>query len=126
MKSRIHMKQKSNIVYEIPCKDCSKTYIGQTSRSMNSRIISHRSDCKRNINSCALSEHVNRNDHRIDYDNSRILDSEKNLMKRVFLEMVHINSNSNSMNKRTDLNNLSQIYTYLLEGTSQNYQNFPT
>lgn len=116
VKFRIPDKLKSDIIYKIPCKDCNMIYIGQTSQTLHSRIISHKSDC-RNDNkqlSSALTQHVHSTKHDIDYDSANILDSEHNYNKRLFLEMCNIQTSPNTMNKRTDTSNLSNIYTYLI------------
>lgn len=105
----------SNIVYKIPCRDCDQCYIGQSSRPLHSRIISHRSDCRTKSTACALASHVINNKHEMNYEDSSILDIETNYTKRTFLEMVHINSNNNTMNRRSDINNLSIIYNYVLK-----------
>lgn len=114
LKTKLDTKEKSNIVYEIPCTECDQTYIGQTSRNTIGRITSHKSDCRRGVKSCALSDHVLDKNHLMDYSNTKILLTEKNYNKRIFLEMVEISKNNNCMNKRTDIQGLSQIYTYLL------------
>ena len=49
VKTPLKTKEKSNILYRIECNNCNKSYIGQTSRTLNGRIISHKSDCNRNI-----------------------------------------------------------------------------
>ena len=40
-KSRQPASQTSNVIYRIPCKDCSATYCGQTSRPLHKRIAEH-------------------------------------------------------------------------------------
>ena len=40
-KSRQPALQTSNVIYQIPCKDCSATYCGQTSRPLHKRISEH-------------------------------------------------------------------------------------
>lgn len=38
---------KKGAVYEIPCKDCSKVYIGETGRSLTERVKEHKYTVKR-------------------------------------------------------------------------------
>ena len=40
-KSRQPALHTSNVIYQIPCKDCSATYCGQTSRPLHKRISEH-------------------------------------------------------------------------------------
>ncbi|KAJ8910650.1 hypothetical protein NQ315_011632 [Exocentrus adspersus] len=85
--------KKINVVYSIPCHNCELSYVGQTTRSLKDRIVSHKSDCNVEKRSCALAEHVLDTGHHIDYNNTRILHVESNLGKRLFLEMIEINKN---------------------------------
>lgn len=92
-------------------------YIGQSSRTLHSRITSHRSD-NNNINkqqSSALAIHVNSTKHNVDYENTKILATEPIASKRLFLEMFYIQKQPNAMNKRSDISSLSNIYTYLIK-----------
>lgn len=121
--SRLYTKTKTplppleryNVVYRMSCNNCDLKYIGQTSRNLKGRIISHKSDCKREVKSCALSEHTTDTKHKPNYDEVEILASENNFYKRTFLEMVHIHNEMNAMNKKTDIQNLSNIYSYVLK-----------
>lgn len=115
LKDKTALLTKNNVVYRIPCNDCEKIYIGQTKRTLQQRITSHKSDTNRKITNCALAEHSINNNHSPNYDSISVLHSERILNKRLFLEMVEINDEPNSMNKKTDINNLSTIYTYLLK-----------
>ncbi|XP_072380742.1 uncharacterized protein [Diabrotica undecimpunctata] len=106
--------EKINVVYNIPCMDCNLCYIGQTRRSLKGRLTSHKSDIRCHKHSCALAQHILTSDHRPDYEQVKILCTESNHFKRSFLEMCHIFLNPSSMNKRTDINNLSLLYHFLL------------
>ena len=35
-----------NVVYRLPCKDCNKTYIGQTKQNLKARLTEHKYLCK--------------------------------------------------------------------------------
>lgn len=107
----------SNVVYKINCADCSQCYIGHTSRNLSGRITSHISDCKLKPQACALSSHCNNLKHNIDFKSATVLDSERNLIKRSFLEMFYIYKYENTMNKKTDVDGLSTIYIDLLDKT---------
>jgi len=109
-----------DIVYKIPCQDCELSYIGQTSRNLKSRLTSHKSDCRRGIKSCALAEHFIDRDHQIDWGNTEILENVNSYQKRLFLEMFHINLNQHGMNKKSDTDNLSVIYSYIIHVHNKN------
>ena len=114
LKNSIDNLSKSNLVYSLECKSCNKQYIGQTSQKLKLRITQHKSDIKCKPNSCALSKHVIENLHLVDFTNPKILAFENNLDKRLFLEMCYINKIENNLNFRKDIQNLSNIYSFLL------------
>ena len=114
VKDKTPLRFRSDVVYSIPCLECDNIYIGQTQRPISSRITSHRSDCRLHPERCALASHANNFNHNIAYESVRILATEHNYHKRLFLEMAFIHQETNTMNKRTDINNLSEIYAYLL------------
>lgn len=122
LKDNIPKMLKANVIYKITCSTCHNVYIGQTSQWLKNRLAIHRSDLKKGLDRCALVGHVKSNqDHKIDLDNVEILTTDQNYERRIFLEMVNINKFDNTMNKKTDTQNLNVIYTYLLD--YNNYSN---
>lgn len=113
-KDKTSILQRSNVVYLLPCMDCQMIYIGQTSRNLSGRITSHKSDIRLQKNSCQLAIHSNTNDHRVNFADIKVLETERNLKKRSFLEMTHIATEQNTMNSRRDIEGLSEIYMFLL------------
>ena len=110
-KSKTPSEIESNIVYKIPCKDCSKSYVGQTGRYLKQRLYEHRrEEHKRNvINPTALVEHSRENNHHFDFENTTILKKEPYLSKRLLHEMIYIKQH-NTVNYRRDIDNLNQAY----------------
>ena len=115
LKDKIPPLAQSNIVYKLQCADCDKCYVGQSSQIMKNRIAGHKSDARNNPEKCMLASHVSEHHHNINYQEVKILEVESNYIKRSFLEMYHIVRTDNTMNKRTDTNDLSSIYTYIIE-----------
>lgn len=119
LKQKIDTQDKTDAVYQLTC-ECNQLYIGQTSQTTKQRMTQHKSDAKLRPGRCALATHVNNTGHAVDYEHLKILETEKNLSKRTFLEMCHINDNiDRCMNSKTDVNNLSNIYSYLLSRDSR-------
>lgn len=106
--------KRSNVVYSIPCSNCNGIYVGQTGRTLQSRITSHKSDIKLKHRTCSLADHSIGNGHSPNFDDTKIIVAERSLYKRQFLEMVAINNTQNSLNKRSDIQGLNNIYCYLL------------
>ena len=79
-KSRQPASQTSNVIYRIPCKDCSATYCGQTSRPLHKRIAeherytrpaySHSTDLQQ---SSVIAQHAHASGHEIDFSSAVIL-----------------------------------------------------
>lgn len=104
--------KKNHVVYEIPCKDCNKVYIGQTSQYLKNRLNSHTYDKK---NKTALTNHMMETKHNFNYEQTEILKTETNNKKRELLEMIYIQKNNNTVNSKTDTNNLNKIYYNLIQ-----------
>lgn len=73
LKTKIKLQNQE--AYEIPCKECDKTYIGQTNRRVNAR--SDQNPVRKMDTKSFLPEHVKNNFHTIDFDNTKMLDNEK-------------------------------------------------
>ncbi|XP_044755026.1 uncharacterized protein LOC123313980 [Coccinella septempunctata] len=114
----------SNVIYRINCSDCQATYVGQTSQWLKNRISIHKSDIKKQNVRCALTKHSVDLKHQIDLDSVEIIDKTSSYNKRLIMEMIHIQREHNSINKKSDVQNLSNIYTFLLSiAKKKNQQN---
>jgi len=113
LKDKIPWEQRTNIVYSIPC-SCELKYVGQTSNSLKTRIQKHKSDLRLNKTDTALSQHIYYNKHTPDFNNTKILQHETIYKKRLFLECLNIINDSNNMNFRTDIENISSTYKFVL------------
>ena len=100
------MKQ-THTVYEIPCIDCNKVYIGQTCQYLQERIKAHKYS---KTAATALNKHKIDTGHNFKYEDTKILSIEQHTYKRSIKEMLHISSEKNSINNNTEINNLSKIY----------------
>jgi len=47
-KDKLSTEQKAGVVYQIPCKQCDRTYVGETSRMLKDRITEHECDVRLN------------------------------------------------------------------------------
>ncbi|XP_039311308.1 uncharacterized protein LOC120359073 [Solenopsis invicta] len=90
--------RKKNVVYKIMCKNCDASYVGQTGRKLKTRITEHRNHIKWNTNShSVITEHRLNFNHDFDWENIIILDNERFLGRRLTSEMLHIQSQNNSL-----------------------------
>jgi len=82
-----------NGVYNLSCKDCSATYVGQTCRILKTWISEHRNHIYRNTTThWVITEHRLNFSHDFDWNNVEILDKERYLTKRLISEMIYIKS----------------------------------
>ena len=73
VKNKIPAEIKKGVIYEILCKDCSKVYMGETGRTLKKRMQEHKYAVRRFNRRNGIAVHVEQEDHRIDWDNARIL-----------------------------------------------------
>ncbi|XP_062713448.1 uncharacterized protein LOC134290344 [Aedes albopictus] len=124
---------KSNVIYKIDCRDCHRNYIGMTTNKLQARMYGHQS----HINTLerllqegnsytdppiqqlkektALMEHCITNQHRFNVNNPSIIDITYKRQALQVLEMFHIATTPNTVNRRTDTDHLSCAYANLLE-----------
>ena len=84
------MENDRSVVYEIPCKGCNKSCVGETGTGVNVRVKEHRSDVKYHRVSNAIVLHIEKCNNLPDWNGVRLL--EKNIIKqtRKMLEAAHI------------------------------------
>ena len=73
-KFRPSLESQTNVVYKIPCGDCSWCYIGETGRAFNTRKKEHLRNVKTAAKGSRIANHVWANSHAIDFDNASIID----------------------------------------------------
>ena len=112
------LEKKCNVVYSIPCKgnNCQAAYIGQTKRQLKVRLGEHKKNIQQDPSKHnAFTKHTINKDHFFDFECTRILAKETNYRKRLVLEICHIAHCKNSVNLRTDIQNLSKIYNPIVK-----------
>ena len=74
IKDKIPAEKKKGVVYEVKCKDCQESYVGETLRSMTVRLKEHERHTKNSrIDLSAVAEHARMNNHEIDWSDARIV-----------------------------------------------------
>ena len=95
-------------------------YIGQTIQQLQKRISDHQYHIRiKDSKHSALCDHIINPDpntqHVVDWDNVKILHTENNQQKRDIMEMIHIKTTSNAMNKQSECKYLSNTYNHILK-----------
>ena len=78
-------------------------------------MVEHARSVKNKDNKTALAEHATSYKHSFDFKNTKILDIENILKKRLFLEMIYIQRENSAVNHKTDIENLSVIYNNVIK-----------
>ena len=95
----IEKQYRKNTVYSIPCKDCPKKYVGQTTGTIKKRCSEHRNWCRKKHKKKILKTskkndgiafHFHETGHIIDFDNTAIIAEEKAYWKRLIIEGMEI------------------------------------
>ena len=73
-KFRPSMESQSNVVYKIPCTNCSWCYIGETGRAFNTRKKEHLRNTKTAAKGSKIANHAWSNSHATDFDDALITD----------------------------------------------------
>ena len=113
-KDVINFEQKRGLVYRISCRDCNAVYIGETERCVGTRKRKHADVVKTfNTKKSTLSQHVIDFDHRIDWNNVKILKSESHAYRHRVAESFLMNQKACSCNviNYSDGANFPAIYS---------------
>ena len=91
-----------NDIYSISCMDCEVKYMGETGRALGTRTKEHHSSVKyEKTESSALAKHVIDNDHRIAWEDVKIVFRENRWSQRKWKEAWCIESENIIVNTET-------------------------
>ena len=90
VKDPLQTTKQSNVVYEVPC-TCSKVYIGETKRRLETRLKEHKDASTRCLtDTSVIAEHAWTNDHPINWAETKILQRANHTMELVMKEVLSI------------------------------------
>jgi hypothetical protein len=101
-----------NIVYQIPCMDCDRCYIGESCRKLGIRVDEHKKAVRTCDEANGVAKHAWENSHRPNWDEVSILDRESNWHKRKIKEALHMKLNRKAFSEPSA--NPSSIWLPLL------------
>ena len=108
VKTRVPEKRKIEVDYEVPCKECHRTYIGETKRALKVRLGEHKQVAKRGDPKNGIAVHAHEPNHMIDWDGARVKRSSMtNYWQRRTTEAIHIKLSEENMSLDGGL----QLYT---------------
>lgn len=120
-KDIISKMKKSELIYQMDCKDCDKIYIGQTGQFLGSRMYQHKADYNKrhllkNKHKTSATQHSILTDHQFNYDNPSIIHMEQQKSKRNTLEMIYITKEREKVvNVKSETEKLSSTYQQLID-----------
>ena len=136
-KDKLKTNQKAGVVYQIPCQQCEKSYIGETGRILKERITEHERDVRLNsksqftrsqrkqsegeLNKSAITDHCNRQNHTIAWEKVKIVNQESNTTARRIKEAIAI-KRTNNMNRDEGTHFLSPIYHSIITQSGNPYK----
>ena len=92
--------RRGGVVYEIPCNDCDRVYIGETGRPIGERVKEHQRDVRLSrVDGSAVAEHAWGAGHHPDWDNVRCVDQEHHWYTRRVKEAIHIRLRQRNINR---------------------------
>ena len=98
LKTRIPEGRKRGVVCEVPCKECSKTYVGKTKRTLKIRLGEHKQAVKRGDPRNGIAVHAHKTQHEIDWNGAEVKKMEVNYWKRRTIEAIQIKTSNKTMN----------------------------
>ena len=91
VKDTLPLGKHSNVVYQIPCGGCSKVYIGETIRRLETRLKEHQEALRREMTEkSAVAEHAWDNQHSINWEETSIIDQARRHKELLLKKALHI------------------------------------
>ena len=81
---------KKDVVYQIPCRDCSSVYTEETGRALSKRVAEHKYAVKTENRRNGVAVHAWDEQHAVDWEGIKILEHEQNYWRRRTLEAIWI------------------------------------
>ena len=90
--------KKKGVIYEIPCKDCPRVYIGETGRTLEKRLSEHKAAVKKNDPKNGIAVHAWANQHQVNWEAASVKQEERIYWRRRVLEALHIHQQHQTSN----------------------------
>jgi len=113
-KGKVKDEEKTNLIYRVPCKNCSSSYVGETGRKFGLRIKEHKKEVdsftagtqtrasrareSSVTHKSAITDHAVEENHVIDWDKAKVVDREAQRQTRWIIETLWIKKTPKCMN----------------------------
>ena len=118
------------MIYRVPCKNCSSSYVGETGRKFGLRIKEHKKEVDSFTTSTqtrafraressvthksAITDHAVEENHVIDWDKATVLDKNAQRQTRRITEALWISKTPSCMNRDAGSYQLSHIWDQVI------------
>ena len=129
-KDKVKDEEKTELIYRVPCKNCSSSYVGETGRKFGLRIKEH----KKKVDSftagtqtrafraressithkSAITDHAVEENHVIDWDEAKVVDREAQRQTRWIIEALWIRKTPRCMNRDAESYQLSHTWDQVI------------
>jgi hypothetical protein len=97
-------KQKG-VIYQVPCEECDRVYIGETKKRLKDRLRQHKDDVRLKRDTNAIYKHVMESDHEINWEGATVIEQESRMLVRKWKEARRIREvEEKAMNWNNGLN----------------------
>ena len=98
VKQKMPEEKKKEVVYQVPCKDCPKVYIGETKRTLKIRISEHKQAVKKGDETNGIAVHAHTTNNNIHWEGARVHGTARGFWKRRTMEAIQIRTDPHTMN----------------------------
>lgn len=98
------------MVYEVEC-ECDATYVGQTAQYIGERFKQH---VKGGVTHSSLSAHLRNSNHKVEFNNVKVLCTESSIGVRLAKEAIHIRKRNGRLNSQLELRKISDCFKEIL------------
>ena len=108
-KDKTETLDKCGVIYELACLDCSSSFIGETARTLRSRVDDHKKP-----GTSPVYDHAANSTHSIDYEGVVVKAREEDWFKRGVKEAIHIKRKASDLNKDKGRHQLPSVYDSII------------
>ena len=72
VKQKIPGEKKKEVMYQVPCKDCNKVYIGETKRTLKIRLTEHKQAVRNGELKNGIAVQAHNTNHNIDWKGAQV------------------------------------------------------
>ena len=94
VKGKLDKHDVKGVVYSIPC-ECGSLYIGETGRTLKTRLMEHKRSVRNRDTNNGIAVHVAETDHSVQWEQAAVI---KSITKRKVQEALTIRTTDNNMN----------------------------